>query len=483
MIQTGCSSTTRGDTTCTINVSAKHSHGPSNNADNPTGIVAGNQHWGHATSPDLYHWTNEPIAISPSSSDEGIFSGSAVVDRENTSGFFPNQNDGVVAVYTVDTPDAETQNIAYSTDGGYTFTKYESNPVIPSNSTNFRDPQVVWHAETRTWVMAVAYAADRVIGFYTSPNLRDWNHASNFSDQEIPGKQFECPNLVKFSVDGSNEEKHVLFISINPGAPLGGSITTYLVGHFDGTHFTAEDSYKLMDFAKDNYASQWYSNIPEGRPPVSIAWGSNWQYTEEVPTGQQEGYRGSNSLPRINTLRRTGESWTVTSSPYSDLSPVRGPLLARQLVDSGGMIVNFSSIPSNAIVFDVRISGTIPTSGELTFNLASSPATNFLDGGVYLQSREFWINRGGTHGFTSANNTDFTPSFNTSVPPGNALTVSGVVDRSLLEVFLNGGEQSATASFYPTSPLEELRISSKGLAEGVSVQVDVWGLESGWRSQ
>ena len=124
--------------------------------DNPSGLVAGDQHWGHATSKDLYHWTNHPIAISPPNNESQVFSGSAVIDINNTSGFFPNQTNGVVAMYTLDTPSAQVQEIAYSLDGGYTFTRYSGNPVINVNSNSFRDPKVIWHAETQRWVVVVA---------------------------------------------------------------------------------------------------------------------------------------------------------------------------------------------------------------------------------------------------------------------------------------------------------------------------------------
>ena len=434
----------------------------------------------------MYHWTNQRIAISPDNSDEAIFSGSAVVDSENTSGFFPDQDDGVVAIYTLHTPDAETQDIAYSRDGGYSFTKYASNPVIDSNSTDFRDPQVVWHPETRKWVMAVAYAKDLVIGFYTSPDLKDWTHASNFSQNGLPGDQFECPNVVKFSVDEPNKEKHALFISVNPGAPLGGSATMYLVGHFNGTHFTAEDPFKLADFAKDNYAAQWYTNLPEDQDPISIAWASNWQYTEEVPTGQLEGYRGSNSLPRVNTLQKVDGTWTVISAPYNGLSTVKGPLISRQSTKNGDIAVDFSKVESNAILFDVEVSGiSFPeATGEVIFNFTSSTGEDFLDGGIHLDSGEFWINRAGTLGFTTADNKAFTPSVNTTVPSfaNGRFSYSGVIDRSLLEIFLNGGEQSATTSFFPKSPLDELTVSARSLGKGTLVKVEAWGLESGWSS-
>lgn len=407
-----------------------------------------------------------------------------MVDSENTSGFFPDQDDGVVAIYTVHTPEAETQHIAYSRDGGYSFTKYANNPVIPSNSTEFRDPQVVWHDEIQKWVMAIAWAEDHVIAFYTSPDLKDWAHASNFTQPAMPGKQFECPNLVRFNVGDCGEKKDVLFISINPGAPLGGSGTGYLVGHFNGSHFMEEDQFRLIDFAKDNYAAQWFTNMPEDHDPVSIAWASNWQYTEEVPTGPLGGFRGADALPRVNTLQKFDGDWKVTGVPYNDLSTIRGPVLADKSIHSEDVHVDFSSVESNAVTFDVQVSRGIhpQATGEVTFNFTSSTSIDFLDGGIYLDSREFWINRGGTRGFTTADNPAFTPTFNTTVSrsPAGPFVFSGVIDRSLLEVFLNGGEQSATASFFPTAPLDELTISAKSLGGEAVVDVKVWGLESGW---
>ena len=454
--------------------------------DNPTNVTAANQHWGHATSRDLYHWTNHGDAIAADNSNDGIFSGSAVVDVNNTSGFFPDQDDGVVAIYTLNTPKIQNQNIAYSKDGGYTFTKYANNPVIASTSANFRDPQVVWHHETQKWVMAVAYAADLVIGFYTSPNLKDWTHASNFSQKDIPGQQFECPNLVKFSVDGCDDEKHVLFISLNPGAPLGGSGTVYLVGDFNGTHFNAEGPWKLLDFGKDNYAGQWFSNLPEGQDPVAMIWASNWDYTEEVPTGQLEGFRGADGLPRVNTLQKLDGAWTVTNMPYHHLSAVKGPLLSKRSTRNGDVTVDFSKVKSDAISFDVEVSGISNTepAGDVIFNFTSSTGSDFLDGGIHLDSREFWINRAGTHGFTTADNKKFTPSVNTTVPSfeNGRFSYLGVIDRSVLELFLNGGEQSATTSFFPNSPLDVLTVSVRSLGKKASVEVKAWGLESAWHS-
>ncbi|BAE62112.1 unnamed protein product [Aspergillus oryzae RIB40] len=458
---------------------------------NPTATVAGNQHWGHATSPDLYHWTNQPIALAGDKPEEYIFSGSAVVDSNNTSGFFPDQDDGVIAIYTVDTPTLETQHIAYSRDGGYTFTKYENNPVIDIGSKQFRDPQVVWHPETQQWVMTIAYAQDLVIGFYTSPNLKDWTHASNFTQEGLPGDQFECPNLVKLSVDRAVSEetsKFVLFISVNPGAPLGGSGTFYVVGDFNGTHFTSEVVQEtLFDFSKDNYAAQWYSGIPENEPPVSIGWASNWDYTEEVPTGPLEGWRSAMTLPRAHTLTKVNGVWTVTHSPFEGLSALKGRQLVSKSVHSGDVKANFSGVPSNAVYFDVTLKGidVAKPTGRVNFNFTSSVSGEFLDGGVSLDDSSFWISRAGTHLFTIEDNGNYTSSSTTTISSfGNGtFSFSGVIDRSVFEVFLGqDGIQSGTMTFFPSSPLDTLAVSAEDLGDRASVSVKAWGLQSGWNS-
>ncbi|KAF7172986.1 hypothetical protein CNMCM6106_007114 [Aspergillus hiratsukae] len=457
---------------------------------NPYQIVAGNQHWGHATSKDLYHWTNEPVAISPDKEGDWIFSGSAVIDKDNTSGFFPDQDDGVVAIYTLATATLQTQDIAYSRDGGYTFTKYENNPVIDIGSSQFRDPQVTWHAETQKWVMTIAYAEDRVIGFYTSPNLKDWTHVSNFTQEGLTGTQFECPNLVKFSVDdcadSEDPTKYVLFISVNPGAPLGGSGTYYVVGTFNGTHFTSETPREtLFDFAKDNYASQWFSEIPDGQPPLSFGWASNWNYTQEVPTGPLEGWRGTMSLPKEHTLTKVDGSWVVTNQPFDDLASVRGKPLKGRRSRSGDVTFDFSDVQSNAVSFDVDIKG-IPSSGatgQVYFNFTSSTSGEYVDGGLRLEDGFFWINRAGSHLFTEADSVGYWPQFSTTVKPlfeGGKFTFNGVIDRSLLEVTLAEGIHSGTMSFYPTHPLDTLTVSGSDLSKKTSFRVKAWGLESGW---
>ncbi|RAL65003.1 hypothetical protein DID88_001593 [Monilinia fructigena] len=431
---------------------------------NPTETVAGNQHWGHATSKDLYHWTNQKIALSPETEDEGIFSGSIVIDANNTSGFFPNQTNGVIAFYTLNTPESETQNIAYSFDGGYTFEKYSSNPVIPSTSTQFRDPQVTWFKDH--WVMVTAYSRAFEIGIFTSPDLKEWTAASNFSHHGLLGLQYECPNLIPIPVAGGNgdEDMYLLIISINPGAPLGGS-------------------------TPNNYAGQFFHGIPADEDPVFLAWISNWEYAQQVPTGELEGWRSSMSLPRrthLANVTRTG--WSLISYPF-DLSPLyneSAPLASNADLGNGNLTVDYSSsVPSGALYFSVNVTN-IPNNtlaqGTVNFTFSSSSTGESVSGGMYLGGdAPFWLSRRNIHGFAETN-----PFFTDRFSVGNTINDQGtftldvVIDRTILEVFLDGGRSSGTITFFPEGKLDKVVVATADLNEGVVVEAGIWGLEGAW---
>ncbi|KAF7937400.1 uncharacterized protein EAE98_001714 [Botrytis deweyae] len=456
---------------------------------NPTQTVAGNQHWGHATSKDLYHWDNQKIALYPENADEGIFSGSAVVDANNTSGFFPNQTNGVVALYTLNTPESETQNLAYSFDGGYTFEKYAQNPVIPSTSTQFRDPQVTWFEDH--WVMVVAYARAFEIGIFTSPDLKEWTATSNFSHHGLLGLQYECPNLVRMPVANGtgDEDMYLLIISINPGAPLGGSTTQYFPGTFNGTHFTPLDSAaRLTDFAKDNYAGQFFSGIPADEDPVFLGWASNWEYAQQVPSGDLEGWRSAMSLPRrthLANVTRTG--WALIQYPY-DMTPLYNasePLASSDNLGNGSLIADYSSISSGAIYISCNVTN-IPSNslaqGTLNFTFSSSSTRESISGGIYLGGdAPFWLSRRNLHGFAESN-----PFFTDRFSVGNTINDQGtfqldvVIDRSILEVFVDAGRSSGTITFFPEGILDTVEVRAAGLNEGVLVDAKIWGLEAAW---
>lgn len=457
--------------------------------DNPTSTTAGNQHWGHATSQDLYHWINQPIAIFPPNENSNIYSGSAIVDVNNTSGFFPHQNNGVVAIYTINTPTSQTQALSYSTDGGYTFQSYPGNPVLSDNSSQFRDPKVSWYAPTQQWVMVVSYAQALTIGFFTSDNLKEWQHVSNFSHHGLLGDQYECPNLVEIPMEGQTEPMYVLAVSINPGAPIGGSITQYFPGSFNGTVFTPVDgAARISDFGKDNYAGQFFYGIPGDQNQISLAWTSNWQYSQVVPTGPLEGWRSSMSLPRVNYLKNiTRVGYDLVSAPY-DLSAVTdATALIDKSMGNGSVDVSYSTVSSGALYFQINITNipVVNITGTANFTFRSSRSGESLRAGYFLApDSAFFIDRGNVKGF---DNPFFTDKFSTSCPYNPSASslswsVEGVIDRSILEVFINGGESSATVSFFPEQALDTIEITSSGLNPGVRVNAAVYGLNSAWAS-
>ena len=262
---------------------------------NPQANEWGNMSWGHATSADLYNWHEEPAALvcTPSS---GIFSGSAVVDFNNTSGFGTAENPPIVAIYTEHQNDESNQSqcLAFSLDEGATFTKYEGNPVLDIGAKNFRDPKVQWI--DNQWVMTIALANDHKISFYSSPDLKNWEHLSDFGPAAEVGGVWECPDLINFG------DKWVLLVSLNPGGYQVGSGTQYFVGSWNGRSFIANDlQTRWLDYGRDNYAGVTFSNAPESKK-IFIGWMSNWHYAHKVSTNP---WRGAMTLPRELSLQES----------------------------------------------------------------------------------------------------------------------------------------------------------------------------------
>ncbi|ORY25089.1 glycosyl hydrolase [Naematelia encephala] len=451
---------------------------------NPTGLVPGNTHWGHATSQDLYHWTNQPIALFPENSTALIFTGSCVVDVNNTSGFFPDQDNGVVAIYTLNTPTEEVQQISYSFDGGYSFERYDGNPVLRIGSTQFRDPKVIWYNDH--WVMVIAFAQDFAIGIYTSADLKEWKFASNVTHVGILGNQYECPNLVQVPVEGSDDAMWVLTISINPGAPQGGSITQYIPGDFNGTHFTPVDQVaRTSSFAKDDYAAQFFYGTPAGSDAISIGWASNWQYTDQVPTAW-EGWRSAMTIPRrhyLKNLTRTG--WDLISAPYNLDAILGGELSYDSDFINKSVTVDFSGSPSNAIWFQANFtlaSNLIyPSYASLNFSFSSKSTGESVSGGYLFggaNAGQAWLDRGRTYAF---DNPFYTNRFSIA-QAGLASQISALFDRSIIEMFLDGGDHSGTATFFPSEPLTRLTVATTGMPEGSEVRIGVWQVNSAWAS-
>jgi fructan beta-fructosidase len=279
----------------------------------PDDVVWGPMHWGHAVTTDLVHWETLPIALYP---DElgTIFSGTVVIDANNTSGLVPGG--GLVALYSYDN---QTQGAAYSTDRGRTWQKYAGNPILPALTNDFRDPKVFWHEASKRWVMAIS--AGESIMFLTSSDLLVWTVASTFSGG-YSGGVWEVPDLIPMTVNG--QTKWVLIVSVNPTAPAGGSGTRYYVGGFDGETFI-DDTPEIdlwFDYGPDNYAGTTWNNAPDNRH-IFLSWMNNWDYANTIPTST---WRGAMTLPRELSLTQTPEGIRLRQTPVKELAWLRQPV-------------------------------------------------------------------------------------------------------------------------------------------------------------
>ncbi len=423
----------------------------------PDDIVWGPMHWGHAVSTDLTHWEHKPIALYP---DENglIFSGSAVVDTKNTSGFGENGKIPLVAIFTYHSMDGEragrkdfqTQGIAYSLDNGDTWTKYADNPVIGNEGIkDFRDPKVFWHEPSKSWILTLV-AGDHA-KFYTSKNLKDWEHLSDFGRTKgAHGGVWECPDLFPLKINGSDEEKWVLIISINPGAPNGGSGTQYFVGDFDGRTFSTDQKEpKWLDYGADNYAGVTYNNVPNGER-IFIGWMSNWDYARDTPTKK---WRSAMTLPRKLSLYELDEDYFQASYPIETVDKLSEPPLIEQIEVPPG---ETSSVDANWLnQSEIRLT-TASKKFKLLFKNASNEELElFMD----VEHQKFEVDR------TLSGKIDFQQDFGASkhVAPligaqKKAHELRIFMDWSSMELFIDQGLVSMTEQVFPTSPYDTLII-------------------------
>lgn len=413
---------------------------------NPYGSVWGNMHWGHSTSTDLMHWKFEGCAIVPDAWG-AIFSGSCVVDHNNTAGFGKG---AVVAFYTSAkaTPwgDIQMQSMAYSLDNGKTFTKYEGNPILTSSEKDFRDPKVFWYAPGKHWVMILAVGQHMEI--YSSVNLKEWKKESEFGAmQGAHGGVWECPDLVEIPVEGTREKKWVLICNLNPGGPFGGSAAQYFVGSFDGKKFVNESptQTKWMDWGKDNYATVTWNNAPDGRC-IALGWMSNWQYANNVPTRQ---YRSANTLARDLTLYREGQELYLKSTPSSEVKKARGKKVSIPSfkVSEKHEMVNLFEEKQGAYEVEIVIQNA--GASKIAFSLLNDKGEKvsmYYD----LNRKQFVMDR------SESGTVDFSKDFPAvTVAPANVdkeLTLRLFVDRSSIEAFGEDGKFVMTNLVFPSQP-------------------------------
>ena len=469
---------------------------------NPFGDQWGHMSWGHTVSPDLAHWKQLPLAL-PEENGVMIFSGSTVEDRDNSSGLCGDPGKPtpgcLVAIYTgasfagkakdPQSKDLQTQNLAISRDGGATWTKYASNPVLDLALKDFRDPKVFWHAPSQSWVMVVALPDQHKVRFYRSKNLRQWDLAGEFGPAGAVGGVWECPDLVELAVrdaKGSRvSSRWVLNVNLNPGGPAGGSADQYFVGQFDGSRFVEDhpgSGPHWADWGKDFYASTSFSNIPAGEDRLWIAWMGNWQYADKLPSLPG---RGEMTLARRIFLRQPPAHPAPTpgqdplllvqqpilptpafkpsgalfgAAPYQTLAQANARIAAQKLSGSG-YLLRVTLDPGDAAEAGVRLRRSSLNPGD--------PAQEETVVGIDRNTGQIFVDR------TRSGATAWSPAFPARVsaplkhPQANSIRMEIAVDRNSIEVFAEDGETVLTNLIYPSATSQGLAFYSTPTPPGV----------------
>jgi fructan beta-fructosidase len=454
----------------------------------PDSTIWGPMHWGHAVSTDLVYWKNLPIALYPDSLGY-IFSGSAIIDYNNTSGLGSKDKIPMLAIFTYHDPKKEkagdkkyqSQGLAYSLDKGRTWVKYAKNPVLPNPGfRDFRDPNVSWNNSVGKWILTLA-VGDHV-SFYSSPNLKEWTFESDFGlNFGAHGGTWECPDLIRMPVtNSSSESKWVLLVSINPGGPNGGSATQYFTGTFDGHIFINQNSStRWIDYGKDNYAGITWSSIPEmdGRT-LFIGWMSNWQYATKVPTVR---WRSAMTLPRELSLIKENSDYILCSTPVRELRKLR-----TDSISFGPIDLNGTRIISGDINFDkslLEILATFNCSHAITkeFGLRlKNDSDQFISIGFDRLSKQFIIDRSNS-GISNFSH-DFAGIHLAPYELKDSIVEMHIfIDHASVELFAQKGKVTMTEIFFPISGYSQIELFS--LNEKIRIkELKVFALKSIWKN-
>ncbi len=436
----------------------------------PDSTVWGPMHWGHATSKDLVHWTHQPIALYPDSLGY-IFSGSAVVDSNNTSGFAKNGEVPLVAIFTHHDPKGEkaksdtfqTQSLAYSLDDGKSWTKYTGNPVLKNPGIrDFRDPKVSWYGAGKKWIMTLA-TLDRIT-FYSSPDLKNWTRESEFGKSfGAHGGVWECPDLFPLTYDG--KEIWILIVNLNPGGPNGGSATQYFTGQFNGKTFTPfQTDTRWLDYGPDEYAGITWSNT--GSRKIFLGWMSNWQYANRVPTGK---WRSATTIPRDLGLEKLDGKYFITSRPSRELSVLEEKPVLQKVINA----------------FPLKISGNDKMKGPARLEMTGSTVQSFdmrfsnaageeVIVGYDAASKRYFIDR------TKSGDVSFEKGFAAvhyapRISTADSLAMTLVIDVASIELFADNGLTTMTEIFFPSEPYTDITINAPKELEGAKLQLTPLG--------
>lgn len=424
---------------------------------NPYGSQWENMHWSHSVSRDLMTWEDRGMAIAPDGLG-AIFSGCCVVDHDNTAGL----GKGAIIAFYTSAGENQTQCMAYSTDNGQTFTKYPGNPVITSNVPDFRDPHVFWHKKTARWIMVLA--AGQEMNIYSSADLKSWKYESAFGHgYGNHDGVWECPDLMKLPVAGTDKEKWMLVCNINPGGPSGGSATQYFTGEFDGHKFvcdTKPEVTKWMDYGKDHYAAVTFDNAPDNRH-VIIAWMSNWQYANQVPTKQ---YRSGNSIARdLHLYEHNGDTF-VGVVPSKEVDAKRGKAVVKNF--SGKKKTFDASDGAYEMVLNLSVRPKTPLT--LTLQNAKGEKVSM----TYNAAEDtFSMDR------TQSGETSFSDAFaavTTAPVNGEMRTLRLFFDKCSIEAFDGEGKMAMSNLVFPSEPYNTITVSG---GKGCKVSATVYSIK------
>ena len=447
---------------------------------NPYGSKWGNMHWGHSVSKDLVHWQHLDPAIARDTLGH-IFSGSTVIDKNNSAGY---GKDAMIAFYTSASDEhGQIQCMAYSTDNGRTYTKYEKNPILTpfDGLKDFRDPKVFWYEPAQKWYMIVS--ADKNMRFYSSTDLKQWEYLSQFGEgYGVQPNQFECPDFIQLPVDGNKDNmKWVMIVNVNPGCPFGGSATEYFVGTFDGKEFKCDNDKsvtKWLDFGKDHYATVCFSNT--GDRVIAVPWMSNWQYANVTPIRQ---YRGANALPReLSLYTKDGEVYMAANA----VKETEGLRKETRKVDNfsltGEQTVS-DVVAAQECAFEVEMDVTPGKANTVGFDLMNAKGEKtkiYLDmkaGRVVMDRTESGLVAFGekaephfkeNHDRRKTESVNYVNDFALgtwaplSLCEGKTYHLNVFVDKCSVEIFVDGGRIAMTNLVFPTVPYNALRFYAEG---------------------
>ena len=429
---------------------------------NPNGNVWGPMNWGHATSTDLYNWQDLPIALTPDNLGT-IFSGSAVIDVNNTAGFRNGTEDPMIAIFTHN-GQQQYQSIAYSNDKGVNWTKYTGNPVLANPGIpDFRDPKVFWYSIGQKWIMILA--AGNKVNLYSSSDLKSWKFLSDFgADVGAHSGVWECPDLFELPVEGTSSRKWVLLVSCN-GGPNGGTATQYFIGNFDGTNYSSEsNNISWIDYGTDNYAGTTYNNIPssDGRR-IMIGWMSNWSYADKVPTTK---WRSTMTIPRVLSLANTSQGLSLKTLPVNEYvnyetnhadTLIQSPVSVIQLSDN-------KAIKTGSYEINFTVDFNKSDNFILTLGDSKEKLTVNFDKVASLVS----IDR------SASGQVDFNGQFKQKifcpfVPQTNQMTdIQFLIDKTSIELFLDHGNKVITALFFPVYQYNILKVQGSNNVPQIS---------------